>query len=370
MKTKHLSIILFLLGVLASPTYAQVITDPIFSQFKLEARADVDFQSVEDENGKTSYPRGFHGRYFNLLVGGDLTPSVSYYFRQRVIANEGNGNLFDNTDFLYVNYKASDHWMFRLGKDALATGGFEYDAPPIDVLFSTVYWDNFYCFQIGGSMAYHSTDGNHTLMLQVANSPYIHTDAFGYGNRGKEWSHGLLAYSLFYSGTAGHLHLLHSVNLFERPDHGYMNYIALGHKLTYSRWDIYLDLIHHAHDYNDWGNNFAIISCMNFQLTKALNLFAKGAYEQNRSDKAIDNFGRKDGLFDCLIGVGESYTTYGVGFELRPLFCKELRIHGYAAARHHTQVGKASTDALFLNGGVTWDMDIHNIVLQRTKRGQ
>jgi len=370
LKTNRLTLLIILLSA-GIALQAQVITDPIFSRFKLEARADLDYQyrSLAAE-GATRYPHGFNGRYFNLLVGGNLTPEVSYYFRQRVIAKEGGVSLFDNTDFLYVNYQPSTHWMFRLGKDAIAVGGFEYDAPPIDVLFSTVYWDNFYCFQLGASAAYRSADGSHTLMLQISNSPYVHHNAFGVSEQGSEWQRGLYGYSIFYSGTAGHLRMLCSANLFERPDHGYMNYLALGGKLVYDRWDIYLDLIHRAHDYNDWGNNLAVVSCFNFQLTPSLNLFAKGAYEQNRSDKAVDGFGLLDGRFDCLVPVGESFTTYGLGFELRPVFCRDVRIHGFVASRHHTALGSPSDNTLFLNCGITWDMDIHAIVTQRLKQNR
>ena len=369
MRTKYI-IITLLFSSLISAASAQVITEPLFSRFNLEARADADLQYSKDGNNDTEHSYGFNGRYFNLLVGGDLISDVSYYFRQRIVAKSGASSLFDNTDFLYVNYKASDHWMIRLGKDAIAVGGFEYDAPPIDVLFSSVYWDNFYCFQLGGSVAYRSSDGNHTVILQLANSPYIHYNAFGATELNNEWRRGLLAYSLFYSGVVGHLHMLYSVNLFERPDNNYMNYIAIGNELTFDRWDIYLDLIHHAHSYNDWGNNFGIISCFNFLVTPSFNLFAKGAYEQNRSDKAINNFGVSAGLFDCLIPVGSSFTTYGLGFELRPSFCRDLRIHGFVASRHQTTVGQPSSDHLFVNGGVTWDMDIHSIVMQRMKKNQ
>lgn len=351
---------------------AQVITDPIFNQFKLEARADFDYQSLDNKNAAgTHHPMGFNGRYFNLLVGGNITPKVSYYFRQRIVAKEGSVSLFDNTDFLYINYTATDHWGLRLGKDAIAVGGFEYDAPPIDVLFSTIYWDNFYCFQLGGSVAYRSTDGKQTLMFQVSNSPYIYHNAFGNNELGSEWQRGLLAYNLFYSGSIGHLHMLHSVNLFERPDHNYMNYLALGNKLIYDRWDLYLDLIHRSHSFSDWGNNYAIVSCFNFKISPSLNLFAKGSYEQNRSDKDVDGMDNiTDGRFDCLVPIGESFSTYGIGFELYPQFCRDMRIHGYIASRHHTALNQPSDNSIFLNCGITWSMDIHAFVRQRLKQNQ
>ena len=221
----------------------------MFTQIRLEARADFDYFHTENWNSTTNStttenPYGFHGKYFNFVVGGDLNDKFSYFFRQRIIAQPGHVSMFDNTDFLYLTYHPNKNWMFRLGKDALAVGGFEYDAAPIDVLFSTNYWDNFYCFQLGGAAAFKSDDGNHMLLAQVANSPYVYYGAPLGTALGSEWRTGLLAYSLFWSGKMGHFNTLYSVNMFERPDHGYMNYIALGNKLIYDRWDLYIDLLH------------------------------------------------------------------------------------------------------------------------------
>ena len=146
---------------ISSAATAQVDFTPIFTQIRLEARADFDyFHNTTDVNPTAvENPYGFHGRYFNMVIGGPLGEKFSYFFRQRIIASPGSVSLFDNTDFLYINYMPSKNWMIRMGKDALAVGGFEYDAPPINVLFSTHYWDNFYCFQPALAAAYKTDDG-------------------------------------------------------------------------------------------------------------------------------------------------------------------------------------------------------------------
>ena len=157
---------------------AQVDFTPIFTQIKLEARADFDYyhNTVKGDTLQEN-PYGFHGRYFNFVIGGPIGEKFSYFFRQRIIASPGDVSLFDNTDFLYINYAPTSNWMFRFGKDALAVGGFEYDAPPINVLFSTNYWDNFYCFQPSVAAAYRSDDASQMLLFQVGNSPYVHYGA-------------------------------------------------------------------------------------------------------------------------------------------------------------------------------------------------
>lgn len=365
---------------------AQVDFSPIFTQIKLEARADFDYfhnTSTTPLSGTTvlDSPYGFHGQYFNMIIGGPINDKFSYFFRQRIVAKPGTVSLFDNTDFLYVNFMPSKNWMIRLGKDALAVGGFEYDAPPINVLFSTVYWDNFYCFQPAAAVAYKSDDATQMLLFQVANSPYVHYGAdLGYG-LGNEWKSGLMAYSIYWNGQFGHFKVLHSVNMFQRPDRGFMNYIALGHILEYKHWDMYLDLIHHSFSHNDILKNFAVVSCANVYFDNGLNFFVKGAYEQNKSNEVIPNFGQ-NGLFDCLMQEpGKSYCTYGVGMEYHPLACKDFRFHAFVANRETVDDGSVLStsdqptiaipsvaNSLQVNLGITWDMDIHRMIKERAAK--
>ena len=344
---------------------AQVDFTPIFSQIKLEARADFDYYHNTLNNSVLDNPYGFHGRYFNFVIGGPIGDKFSYFFRQRIVAQPGTVSLFDNTDFLYINYQPNPNIMFRFGKDALAVGGCEYDASPIDVLFSTYYWDNFYCFQPAVAMALKSDDGSRMLLAQIANSPYVHYGAqLGYP-MGQEWKSGLLSYNLFYTAKVGHFKVLHSINLFERPDHNYMNYIALGHELDFGTWDIYLDFIHHANGWKDWGKNFAIVSCANYQISSDVSIFAKGAYEQNKSNEVLPGFGMtptaiSNGFFDILGEAGHRYATYGLGVEYTPSFCTDFKMHLFLANRQ-TWYDNNTENSLQANLGITWYMDIHKL---------
>ena len=370
---------------------AQVDWSSVFNKFSLEARADGEYfhhgfnsELIDGLEGDASITApslfdeyGMHGKYFNLLIGGNLNDQFSYYFRQRLVANNGSVNFFDNTDFLYLNYKMNKNWMFRLGKDALAVGGFEYDAPPIDVLFSTTYWDNFYCFQPALAAGYTTNNGKHLIMAQIGNSPYVHYDAgLGY-SAGNEWKSGLLSYNLYWSGNFGHFKTLYSANLFQRenknveyrtgadgPDN--MLYVALGHKLVYDNWDIYLDIINHSFAADDWAKNYAVISCFNYQVKPQLNIFVKGAYETNQSDYDIINLGGNS--YDCFVEAGHSYCLYGAGFEYRPSKCPSVRLHGYVAQRNdmHNEIRTNTVDNTFkitestlnVNFGITWNMDV------------
>lgn len=375
-KTIHILALAVLFAIPASIS-AQVNFKPIFTQIRLEARADFDFYNTTST--LTTQPEqayGFHGRYFNLVIGGPIGEKFSYFFRQRIVAKPGTVNLFDNTDFLYINYMPSKNWMIRLGKDALAVGGVEYDAPPINVLFSTHYWDNFYCFQPAVAAAFKSDDGKQMVLGQAANSPYVYYGAPLGTGIGNEWKSGLMAYSLFWNGQFGHFKVLHSVNLFQRPDRNYMNYIALGHLIEYKRWDLYLDLIHHANGWRDWGKNFAVVSCANLYLDNGLNFFVKGAYEQNRSDEVLPDFGSARsidlGFYDCLVEAGHTYVTYGVGAEYRPRVCPDFRLHAFVANRRtswsEAPAGTVVENGLQANAGITWDMNIHRMIKERLEK--
>lgn len=351
------SILIVAVCVLASfGAEAQVNFNPIFTTLRLEARADFDYTTYSDNTPDTY---GYRGRYFNLHIAGNLTENFKYYFRQRIVANPGSVSFFDNTDFLYVNYDYTKNWTFRLGKDALAVGGYEYDAPPIDVLFSANYWNNFYCFQLASSVAYHSDNGNHTFIAQIGNSPYLYY--------GSPINNSLLSYNLFWSGKKGHFSTLYSVNMFQRDRKKFMNYIALGHKLIYDKWDWYVDFTHHATSTEQIMKNYAIISCANIYFDDNFSIFIKGGYEHNEDQNELTYFElTHGGSLDCLSSPGLTYAFYGIGFEYRPVKCHDVRIHGFIADFNSTRYaepaqntfGYVDTDWLNINLGITWDMNI------------
>ena len=149
-----------------------------FTTFHLEARADFEYNyNLERWSNIDPYfsgsveqhHYGFRGDYFNFLLGGDIGDHISYFFRQRIVPVKGYTELFDNTDFLYIQYKFNDQWSLRMGKEAIYVGGFEYDAPPIDVYYFTHYWGSFPCFLLGVSAAY-------TGFVSTHDRPNIHLE--------------------------------------------------------------------------------------------------------------------------------------------------------------------------------------------------
>lgn len=367
-KTRKISILTILTPLLflsLNSSFAQNDSVPLFTTLRMEVRADFDFQHdmLQMPNGDLQHLEnqyGFSGKYFNILVGGNIGKKVSYFFRQRVVANPGSVTFFDNTDFLYINYDINKNWSLRAGKEALAVGGFEYDAPPIDVLYSSYYWDNFYCFQLAGSAAFHSNDGNHTLIAQVGASPYLYY--------GSTFKNSLMSYNLFWSGTFGHFRTLYSINMFEREKGKFMNYIALGNKLTFKKWDWYVDFIHHATNTEQLMKNFAVITCANVYFNDYVNLFVKGCYEQNLDKKEIEHYVKTDELWDCLAIPGQQYYYAGLGVEIRPKACTDVRIHAFVAdfcsRQNATQIANGGSmddvptkHSLKASVGLTWNIN-------------
>ncbi|MBQ6684441.1 MAG: hypothetical protein IJM74_10095 [Bacteroidales bacterium] len=325
---------------------AQFLPRDALTRLKFEVRAD-----AEAWGGQSS-TLGFHGRYFNIMAGGNLGNSFSYYFRQRMKPEAGSIAFFDNTDFLYLNYQPSPRWRLRFGKDAMALGGFEYDAPPIDEYLTSEYWNNIYCFQLAASAAYLFADGRHTLTFQASQSPYLRS-------LGLNWDDGLWAYNLQWGGALGqHWQVLWSTSLIERQRGTYMTLTMLGTRVAYQRWSLYLDLMHHALGWNDWGRNYGGVLRSDLQLSPSLTLFVKGSCEKNTSklDLASPQW------LDQLVPAGHTFTKGGLGCEYRPKGMETVRLHCYAALLFDHEYNAQTWRSFTFNMGASWGIDFATLI--------
>ncbi|MCF0207541.1 MAG: hypothetical protein HUK15_08945 [Bacteroidales bacterium] len=352
-----------------------------FTRLGIEVRADFDYQnlyrdltfsytdySLHTDTTNLSQDYGFVGKYFNLHLGGEFG-RFSYYFRQRVIANRGSVSFFDNTDFLYLHCNINDNWGVRFGKEALAIGGYEYDAAPIDVLYYSQYWGNIYCFQIAASVSYTDNSKKNKLILQVANSPYVY-----YMGSGSEWKKGLLSYNLYWSGNFNHFSTLYSFNMFERERGKFMGQVALGNKISFDKFSLYLDYFQKVTDTKKFFNDFSVISRLDVRL-KDVNIFAKGGYEQNKSEFPDLLSSSKD----ILMYPGSAYGFYGIGVEYRPAFYKNIRLHAFVANSIRIQQNEISvptegiyttgkTSKLNVNVGLSWNIDFLKFIDKKFKK--
>jgi hypothetical protein len=314
---------------------------------------------------------GFHGDYFNFLLGGDIGDHISYFIRQRIIPHAGTVNFFDNTDYLYIQYKFNDQWALRMGKEALFVGGFEYDAPPIDVYYHTHYWGAFPCFHLGVSAIYTDKSGKNKVVLQVANSPYVkYVD--NDDNVHNNWKKGLFSYNLYWAGNFGPFHTLYSINMMEYQRGKFINYIALGNQLKFNKWSIYVDYTNRAAGFDKFFNDFSLASRVDWHVSPSVNLFAKGGYEQNTSGQyyTINN---TDVDVDMLMPNNRAYYFYGLCMEYRPRIYPDLRVHAYVAnstmSNFNEYVGYHGWKNMNLtaNVGVTWWLNFMKFLPEKLK---
>lgn len=348
-----------------------------FTTFHLEARADFEYDYdlsrrsfIQDPVTQQNY--GFRGDYFNFLLGGEVGDHISYFIRQRIIPVKGYKELFDNTDFLYIQYKFNDQWSIRMGKDALYVGGFEYDAPPIDVYYYTHYWGEFACFHIGASAAYTDKSGKNKIVFQVANSPYVKYSPYVDYYNGNTWKSGLLSYNLYWAGNFGPFHTLYSVNFMEYQRGKFVNYIALGNQLKFNKWSIYVDWINRAAGFKNFFKDFSLVSRLDWHVSPSVNLFAKGGYEQNTAGYYFTIGEDSHVNVDMMMPNACVYYFYGLGMEYRPRIYPDLRVHAYVAnstmSNSPEYVGNAWKDMnLTANVGVTWWLNFMKFLPEKLK---
>ena len=287
---------------------------------------------------KDDYEGQFLGEHLNFQMMGHITPKVDYRIRQRLnkkVFDEK--NIFNATDFLYVNYRATERWSFMAGKQAVLIGGYEYDAAPIDVYYYSQFCNNLYQgFTFGVSASYRMAEGQ-DVVLQVVNSPL----SLGLVN--------LFAYNLAWSGHfAPWWKTIWSVNFVQDQDGRFVNYIALGNHFSFRNVIFDVDVMNRAGltQKQFLFSDFSVISKIIWSVGK-WNICAKGGYEKNAPGN-IDAAGRP---FDVVIAPGTQYGYYGCGLEWFPLRSDLLRLHAVyyrdtAVRRHHVDLG------------VTWRIDI------------
>lgn len=363
-----------------------------FTTFHLEARADFEYDGVFT---KWEYPwvnmidgfaeqhnYGFRGDYFNFLLGGDIGDHFSYFLRQRIVPVKGYTEFFDNTDFLYLEYKFNKQWSLRMGKQAIFVGGFEYDAPPIDVYYYTHYWGHFPCFLLGMSAAYTDKSGKNKIGFNIANSPYVKSAPYLDYYESNTWKlTGLLSYNLYWSGKFGPFHALYSVNFMEYQRGKFINFIVLGNKLSFDKWSIYADYINRAAGFKNFFQDFSVVSRLDWHVSPSVNLFAKGGYEQNFANYTYTpgDYGFENTITDVDMWMPShrNYWFYGLGMEFRPRVYPDLRVHAYVAnAVMHRPVdynlpiderADYKNSTLTANIGVTWRLDFMKFLPEKLK---
>lgn len=274
---------------------------------KFETRADWEntFNSAVPAGTDEYYNSNFVGKYFNFLLNGNITDKLSYHFTMRLNRCADLNAAIDKACF---DYKFNDHWKISAGKSAMAFGGWEYDAAPIDIYYATDYWNTIACFQLGVRGMYTTRDGKSSIVAEISNSPFndkILSNKY--------------AYSLLWYGNYGPFHSAYSFNMLEYQRGKFMKTATLGNKFLAGPMRIEFDYMWRycgtGHPFRD----FTLVGMIDGNILDWAHIYVKAGYEENLSSECHN-----------LVEYGKQNLFYGIGFEAFPVDKTDfLRLHAY-----------------------------------------
>ena len=328
-----------------------------FNAFSQEKNFTIDKLSVEgrvDYDYFNSNKGGLDGKFFNFEMKGSFLQDFTYRIRQRIDMTAGGSK----TDFMILSYHPHKNWSVTAGRMPLAVGGWEYDLPPIDVYFASLFWNNFACYDIGGQVEFHTNDGNHDIIFQITNSTFNRYNENGFIRLPNRYT-----YNLIWYGRMGAFTSSYSINFMEQNKGEYINYIALGNMFDFGKLDFYVDFMNRGflNQKDFFLGDFTIIGEVKYAFTDKFTAMVKGGYDRNKHSY-LDYSGYVPTLqpYDMAVHPGVEYTFAGVGFEAYPYKGNQnVRLHGFVAFNDlndsYDMSNPNSTDlSLQANVGVTW----------------
>lgn len=340
---KILTVFLLVLSTLSTVVMSQDVNPKV----RLKFNTRFDFEALSPTNMDSSASSGIHGKFFNIMVDGEINEKFSYNYRQRIslnavdnfqFAGKDNKSNFHPIDWAYINYKVNNAFTLSGGQQVIQIGGWEYDYAPIDQYFWSDFWNNVYCYELGAMINYTSKDRNHNLGFQISNSPFS-TKKFS----------SLYAYNIIWYGNMDWFKTIYSVNMIEYEKGHFINYIVLGNKFTFGGFTLELDLINRASgEQKNFFADYSIIGDATYSFNNRFNAFIKAGYDENLAQSSNAAF-----VYDRYVVPGTKYLYYGAGLEYFPIKDKkDVRVHAYWTSNN------ADVKYNMFNVGVTWQMKV------------
>ena len=350
-KVLRVFIVAVIATMFANVALAQEEKQKNFTVDKLSVEGRVDYDYFFNENKS-----GLDGKFFNFEMKGTFLQDFSYRIRQRIDMTAGGSK----TDFMILSYHPHKNWSITAGRMPLAVGGWEYDLPPIDVYFASLFWNNFACYDIGGQVEFHTNDGNHDIIFQITNSTFNRYNENGFIRLPNRYT-----YNLIWYGIMGAFSTSYSINMMEQNKGEYINYIALGNMFDFGKLDFYVDFMNRGflNQKDFFLGDFTIIGEVKYAFTDKFTAMVKGGYDRNKHSYIdYDATPFPTAIpFDMAVTPGVEYVFGGLGFEAYPYKGnKNVRLHGLFAFNELTQpvddmLNPNSTNLSFqAQVGVTW----------------
>lgn len=302
----------------------------------------IDFQNLRYDGVTADAASGFKGKYFMLKVDGSLMDDmVDYSWRQRLNRRKENSSTFDDTDWVWVRFNLGG-WHLSGGKEVVLVGGWEYDRNPIDVYTFSVFWDNMPSYEFGFT-ASRDLGPADNLAFQFTQSPW-HT---------REHNN-MYAYNLMWTGHHGLYSALWSANLIEYLPGRYINFLAIGNKVTLGKFWLSLDLVNRAAAHQPFlMSDFSVMSELSWQPVRKWRFHIKYTFDDNHSGTDAD-FTVADGTHLNMFGGGAE-------FSLLDRRSHNLRLHAncfYAWGRNANALDAMQRRTAIASIGFRWHVDI------------
>lgn len=276
----------------------------------LPAKSQVSNLYLEARGG---FDGGFTADYVNLVLEGQITPGLTYYWRQRFNKPLYNP-LFplNATDQLWIHWQPTDRWGFQLGKLPIVVGGYEYDDAPIDLYYWCEFANNMPDVYALGGAVWFTVTPQQKLMLHVTQSPFARgrPDCF---QAGLVWM----------GGFTDWWQTIWSVNWVDDYLRQGMAYAGLGNRLEAGVFAAELDLMFRQSLRQRPGLDMSAILKTELSFRNQWKVFAKGGYDYN-SPLNVDEYGN---AYDLALPPGQHYWNIGGGVEYFPLRNDNLRLH-------------------------------------------
>ena len=297
-----------LLSLLIGSAMTATAQTKAVERLTLEARGDYQRDYVDGHYREEK--SGFDGKYLNLLMDGHISDKISYSYRQRFNKASLDAGFFNATDWFFVNYKPTDEWTLSAGKQVIDIGGWEYDYAPINLYFCSEFWNMTPCYAWGASAAYKVTKDDQ-LRFQICESPNRQFTATNDVD--------LYTYNLMWYGQHGPWGAKWSLNMVEWDKGHYINYIALGNEVRFSREvSLEIDYMNRAtSSHTFFFRDCSVMGQLNYQPSNYLKFFAKATYDVNNTECAAD----------LTVTPGTEMTRLGAGLEYYPLGNNKVRVH-------------------------------------------
>lgn len=318
---------------------------------KIDTRFDGQINTfAKDADGvRPATEKGFKGSYMLLLINGKINNQFSYNFRYRLYKdNNTPSEFFKATDWLYLRYAPDEKFSVTAGKQPVMIGTMEYDLNPIDVFFASDFWNHVNPWQTGISAGYNISESN-SIHLQVTNSIFSTATLDD-----------LFAYNFMWQGrVAPWWQVLNSVNLIEYEKGHYINYVALGNRLSLGNVTLDVDYINR---YGGKGTpvftDFTIMGKADWNICPRVTLFAKGGYDQNKSQSATTP---AEAAIDRCVLPGVERVFYGCGVQYFPIVTRRntVRLHAF----WNSSNDKPTMQTFDI--GIRWQMDILSLKFKK-----